>query len=118
MNLNINIIFGQDLNTSLQISNTSLDSLTSIDNNQHTHQINTSDNLSSNNIISDKSINTQLNLTWTIATRNIQGIVDTTKRDLWFQYCNQQHWDIIITTETNGTTTASHSWKTPNYKTW
>ena len=109
MNLNTNIIFDQDSNTSSQISNTSSDSLTSIDNNQHIHQTNTSDNLFSNNNISDKSINTQLNLTWKIVTCNIQGIVDTTKRDLWFQYCNQQHWDIIITTETNGTITASHS---------
>jgi hypothetical protein len=66
MNLNTNIIFGQEPNNSSQISNSSSDSLTYTD----------------NNIISDITFNTQLNLTWTIATRNIQGIVDTTNRDL------------------------------------
>src|SRR5436305_79465 len=53
MNLNTNIIFGQEPNNSSQISNSSSDSLTYTD----------------NNIISDITFNTQLNLTWTIAIR-------------------------------------------------
>src|SRR4051812_46460423 len=67
-------------------------------------------NLSNNNL--------QMTNYWTIATRNVRGLTEKTKRKLWFQYCHQQNWDIVVSTETNGTTQSSKFWNTPNYKSW
>src|SRR4051812_30788782 len=67
-------------------------------------------NLSNNNL--------QTTNYWTIATRNVRGLTEKTKRELWFQYCYQQNWDIVVSTETNGTTQSSKFWNTPNYKSW
>src|SRR3954470_13742597 len=74
------------------------------------HNTQSLSNMSNNNL--------QITNYWTIATRNVRGLTEKIKRELWFQYCYQQNWDIVVSTETNGTTQSSKFWNTPNYKSW
>jgi len=53
---------------------------------------------------------------WKIATFNIQGFsTDTSKRQTWFDFCLDNNFDIIITTETNGNSNLSKYWNYPPY---
>src|SRR4051812_45712281 len=56
------------------------------------HNIQPLSNMSNNNL--------QTISYWTIATRNVRGLTEKTKRELWFQYCHQQNWDIVVSTVT------------------
>ena len=55
---------------------------------------------------------------WNIATCNIRGLSEFTKRELWFQYGKEQNWNIIITTEMDGSHHHSKYWKSKFYKSW
>ena len=55
---------------------------------------------------------------WNIATCNIRGLSENTKRDLWFQYGKEHNWNIVISTETDGSHYHSKYWKSDFYKSW
>jgi exonuclease III len=55
---------------------------------------------------------------WLIATCNLRGLSQQTKRDLWFQYCHNKNWDIIISTETDDSHQQSTYWKSNHYQSW
>lgn len=56
--------------------------------------------------------------TWTVETRNIRGLVEDSKRNLWFNTWSDNKWDIIISTETNGNSQQTKFWNTSNYQCW
>jgi exonuclease III len=65
-----------------------------------------------------QQINTH-NPIWKIATHNVRGFTtNTIKQQAWFEFCKSQNWDIIITTETNGTENDSKNWKHKSYKSY
>ena len=55
---------------------------------------------------------------WNIATCNIRGLSEKTKRDLWLQYGKKHNWNIVISTETDGSHHHSKHWKSDYYKSW
>src|SRR5271170_3845852 len=75
-----------------------------------------------NNLFNTQTTNTlpytSDNYSWSIATCNLRGFSQQSKRDLWFQYCHNKNWDIIISTETNGTHSQSTHWKFNHYQSW
>ena len=79
MNTNTTSNFGQEPNNSSQISNLPSDFPTFPNNNQQIH-----------NTILTSQTSTQSTHIWKIATRNIQGLTDDTKRNLWFDYCKSK----------------------------
>jgi exonuclease III len=54
-----------------------------------------------------------------IATTNIRGLCEDTKREIWFNIWDTYKWDIIITTETNSKDFMTKFWKKAAYEcTW
>jgi exonuclease III len=55
---------------------------------------------------------------WTISTINVYGLIEATKRNLWFTYLSQSSIDICTHTETNGKNQLTNKWQIPGYTSW
>lgn len=67
--------------------------------------------------------NTPINKTpttssWTISTINIQGLIDNSKRNIWFTYLSQFHIDIITHIKPNVKDLLTNKWQISGYSSW